>query len=64
MTISELEKALAMSIDIYSTIMQTKFDENNNEYATPADIDALAQQVSYVFADFKDNIIEYLKSNT
>ncbi len=62
MDISELDKNLAEAMDNFALITQTHFKENTNENATPADIDALAQQVFYVMGAFKDNIIEYLKS--
>ena len=62
MNISELDKKLTESLDNFSLINQAYFNGNTNENATPIDIDALAQQVSYVMRDFKNNIIEYLSS--
>lgn len=61
MTLDELDKKLQQSIDIFNIegIYHTakKTGEELNEY----DYDEICKQTCYVFYDFKENIIKYLK---
>lgn len=63
MTANDVKCKLNQAIDEFNQEIHAKFPENSQKPVTEADINELARNVSYLAADFRDTIFDYLKRN-
>ena len=63
MTANDVKCKLDQAIDEFSQEIHAKYPENSQKPVTEADINELARNVSYLAADFRDAIFDYLKQN-
>lgn len=61
MTIEELEEKLEESIDNFSIESHYHVARKSGEELNEYDYDEICRQTFYVFHDFKENIIKYLR---
>jgi len=67
MTLEELEQELESALDGYRFISNHNIenfhlmDQADREHMLPQILDEMNREAFYVFSDFKENIIEYLK---
>lgn len=63
MNINELDKKLDDAANDLSNQIRSTYKEGSSEYVTEDDINELTRQVFYTFNNFRESIIEYLKTN-